>query len=683
MKSLPVIKKMDPDSEGEINVCLIQCALFCKGYYAGGITGIYYTSGVSAVRQMQEDAGIPVTGIIDWKVWAGLLSLNWFNLVQGGDGQIRIIQKQLNSDWSDIIGVGPCDGIMSRQTALSLIGALQAAENVTTDLIPDLNELNFGIQTESNFPDALRLNQNSSYFIPFNKILQYALYFNGFDPGRVDGVFDYNTEQRVIDFQTFYALVDIGLVTPGEVNVSTMKSLLVSKGDTKRIARACDCSTVLNKQQAADLKHAGYTHVGRYLTGSVGDNFIPKYITKDEAKYIEEAGLSVFPIYQDGGWSLKYFYNRTQGADDSYKAIKAAEDIGVPDNTTIYFAVDFDCLGNQVEEFVIPYFRSINAYFKSERNKKHYRVGIYAPRYVCTLVSDSGLAASSFVADMSTGFSGNLGFPLPANWAFDQFYEYSFPSAPNFPLDKVAYSGRDSGFSVFDAVPDNPIDYEKEQLDQARHKIVCDICSQLGYLDKILQLGFTLEQKVYLDIFDTANAILSFAVTVSENVVKKADADFDIDIEVNNDGVLSGTFQAKLDEMTSVNALIDYDILSILSNISLDMGEGYITFSITEYSNVHIKLLVAFNIPVIESDGVPLEAGISVCFEFSFTSKNPNDYLLQEEYIKSYLLGVTLGIATLAGIGLISSGAFSGIGAAIIEIVMQVLARLSIGAFVK
>lgn len=159
---------------------------------ASSITG---TTGPVTIKKM--------TGIIDWKVWAGLLSLNWFNLVQGGDGQIRIIQKQLNSDWSDIIGVGPCDGIMSRQTALSLIGALQAAENVTTDLIPDLNELNFGIQTESNFSDALRLNQNSSYFMPFNKILQYALYFNGFDPGRVDEVFDYNTEQRVIDFQTF------------------------------------------------------------------------------------------------------------------------------------------------------------------------------------------------------------------------------------------------------------------------------------------------------------------------------------------------------------------------------------------------------------------------------------------------------------------------------------------------
>lgn len=276
MKSLPVIMKMDPDSEGEINVCLIQCALFCKGYAAGGITGIFYTSGVSAVRQMQQDAGIPITGNIDWKVWAGLLSLNWFNLVPGGNGQIRVIQKQLNSDWSDIIGVGPCDGILSRQTALSLIGALQAAENVTTDLIPDLNELNFGIQTENNFPDVLKLNQNSTYYMPFNKILQYALYFNGFDPGRVDGVFDYNTEQRVIDFQIFYALVDIELVTPGEVNASTMKSLLVSIGDTKRTARACDCSTVLNKQQAADLKHAGYTHVGRKYS-AISVSVLPLY----------------------------------------------------------------------------------------------------------------------------------------------------------------------------------------------------------------------------------------------------------------------------------------------------------------------------------------------------------------------------------------------------------------------
>ena len=126
MKGLPVIKKMDPNDEGSINVCLIQCALFCKGYDAGGITGIYYNAGVQAVKEMQYDAGIPRTGEIDWKVWMGLLSLNWFQKSFTGDDVIRRIQRQLNSEWSDIVGVGPCDGILSRQTVLSLIGALQA-----------------------------------------------------------------------------------------------------------------------------------------------------------------------------------------------------------------------------------------------------------------------------------------------------------------------------------------------------------------------------------------------------------------------------------------------------------------------------------------------------------------------------------------------------------------------------
>ena len=70
IKRLPVITKMNPNDTPQVNVCLIQSALFCKGYAAGGITGIYYTSGVNAVKKMQENAGLKVTGKIDWKVWS-------------------------------------------------------------------------------------------------------------------------------------------------------------------------------------------------------------------------------------------------------------------------------------------------------------------------------------------------------------------------------------------------------------------------------------------------------------------------------------------------------------------------------------------------------------------------------------------------------------------------------------
>ena len=212
---------------------------------------------------------------------------------------IRLIQQQLNRDWSNVIGVGPCDGVVSRYTAFALIGALQAAEGVTTELITNINSVNFGNATTAsfeNFPGTLNRNNNSSEYVPFNKLVQYGLYFNGYDPGRFDGIYDSNVENQVTRFQEFYALTHGGLITLGEVNVSTMKSLLTSKGDTSRSARACDCATVLNQQQELDLKAAGYTHVGRYLTGYVG-NHIPKYLTPEEVTYIENAGLNVFPIY--------------------------------------------------------------------------------------------------------------------------------------------------------------------------------------------------------------------------------------------------------------------------------------------------------------------------------------------------------------------------------------------------
>lgn len=41
-KTLPVIEKMNPDDSSIPNVCLLQCALFFKGYAAGGITGINF-----------------------------------------------------------------------------------------------------------------------------------------------------------------------------------------------------------------------------------------------------------------------------------------------------------------------------------------------------------------------------------------------------------------------------------------------------------------------------------------------------------------------------------------------------------------------------------------------------------------------------------------------------------------
>lgn len=51
---------------------------------------------------------------------------------------------------------------------------------------------------------------------------------------------------------------------------------------------------------------------------------------------------------------------------------------------------------------------------------------------------------------MSTGYSGNLGFPLPKDWAFDQIATITVGSGTGFiEIDKDVASGRDTGQTLF------------------------------------------------------------------------------------------------------------------------------------------------------------------------------------------------------------------------------------------
>ena len=662
MRSLPKISKMNANDPSNPNVCILQCALFAKGFNAGGITGIYYTTGVNAVTQFQAYANLEQTGIIDWKVWMGLVSLNWFTMSSGGDINIRTIQRQLNADWSDIIGVGPCDGVVSRFTAYALIAALQAAEGIYTDFIGSLDGTNFGNQTTDKFPDVLKENQNGD-FIKFNKLVQYGLYTNGYNPRRFDGIFDSTTKERVLEFQEFYALTGIGLVTQGEVNCATMKSLLTSKGDTSRKAKACDCSTVLNKQQALDLKAAGYQVVGRYLTGTVGSS-TRKFITFEEIENIKNAGLRVFPIYQDGGYRLEYFQDLRQGTVDAHTAIASAKRIGIPSGTTIYFAVDFDCYSYQMSSFIVPYFRKLNLVFNSSTNSKKYKVGIYGPRYVCSYISDLGLAKYSFVADMSSGFSCNLGYPIPKNWAFDQFFELNdnnggkFQSSPSFDLDKDGYSGRDTGISTFDDVPYLTPDQLAEKnsnimLDAQRDQYVYNVFEPLGYLDVVNNGSLTYNEEFLLNTILLNGLTIKITAEVSDTLT----TDFDstpITIDLNNEGELSTSCEAEIEGMIAGIEIGDFENIDIINSTINDLKD--VAVSVTS-GQIGVKVNLNGTYPkltfVITSDdifpdsvSVDQEITVEISFEIIPTPTPDVDY----ELVLETLAISTLSVAAVIGL---------------------------------
>ena len=110
----------------------------------------------------------------------------------------------------------------------------------------------------------------------------------------------------------------------------------------------------------------------------------------------------------------------------------------------------------QITSNIIPYFSAVH----EEMSFSIYKTGIYGARNVCTRVSECGYAISSFVGNMSTGFSGNLGFKMPDNWAFDQFADrdqsgnYLLISSTDgsFEIDKNGFSGRNHGVVGLDSV---------------------------------------------------------------------------------------------------------------------------------------------------------------------------------------------------------------------------------------
>lgn len=600
MKSIPKIKLMDPQDEPSPFVCLIQCALFAKGYPAGGITGIYYKTGEAAIASMQEDAGLPVTKIIDWKVWAGLLSYNWFTKAYGGDGKLQRIQRQLNADWSDVIGVQACDGIMSRNTALSLLGALQAALNVSTDYIFNFNNLNFGPATKNAFIKQvgnLMSGYNDEKRVPLNKIAQYGLYFNGCDPYDFNGNFDITTKSAVSKFQNKYALLNLGLDAEGVIGITTMMSLITSKGNTDRPSLACDTSTVLNQQQAKDLRSAGYQIVGRYLTGTVGFGASErsKALTVTEIKYLRNAGLTVFPIFQDGG-TARHFDNSLQGYSDATDAILAANRLGFTTGTTIYFAVDFDCTEDEATNLILPYFRAVKQTFSTIYPNK-YKVGIYASRQVCSMAYEKGLTEYSFVSDMSTGFVGNLGHPIPENWAFDQFYELGtindnqFQSSPNFDIDKVAVSGKDYGCKTFDEREELT---EAEKLKEAREKFSRDVMKSIGVLRKFIGMEIKFDgTKVPVGTYTSGGCVVNLAYSASTVVSRPAENEYSFDIAFNSDGSFSSDTLDKINEIVDqIDAASKNDIEKFLKNIALSAkcGTVKLTLEVTSSLSFRVKI---------------------------------------------------------------------------------------------
>jgi hypothetical protein len=142
------------------------------------------------------------------------------------------------------------------------------------------------------------------------------------------------------------------------------------------------------------IKQAGHAFVGRYLSKSSW-----KVIGKAEADALRQAGLAIVLVYEDGPTAPTYF-SFGRGQTDGARAANQANALGAPDNTTIYFAVDYDASEDDVDGVITQYFQGVISSLRSfaASGNPQYRVGIYGSGATCGAITAAGLASMGWLA---------------------------------------------------------------------------------------------------------------------------------------------------------------------------------------------------------------------------------------------------------------------------------------------
>lgn len=418
---------------------ILQCALWCKGYWGGANFGVWDADVTSSVASVRTDLGLSTGNSVPPKVFKSLLTMDAYVRIWNGTDKVRDIQRWLNNRyWTrENFPLLPCDGIYSRQVQIGLLYAVQYEIGMSDSVANGF----FGPGTQQGIRDygifSVGKVEGSRKMV---SLFQAALNFNTYTNTPFTGTFDATSSSQTTSFQSF-----VELVPTGAANYSTWASLLASSGDTNRSATGLDTSTPLNATAAAQRYSAGYRYVGRYINGG------SKRIQPTEAGTIWAAGLRWFPIYQESNNAPEEF-SGTLGSEQGERVIVRLRQLGVKSGNRVYLAVDYDATDDDIDALLIPHFTGAADAFSRSKSVS-YRLGAYGTRNVCTRLSQSGLSESSFVSDMSTGYSGNLGFLLPANWAYDQIENDFFGSGAGYiEMDRDVASVRAEGLSGTDMV---------------------------------------------------------------------------------------------------------------------------------------------------------------------------------------------------------------------------------------
>ncbi|MBT0771303.1 DUF1906 domain-containing protein [Kineosporia sp. J2-2] len=400
------IGRVDANTTSANLLRIVSAALWCKGY-----SGIYqgatptFAAIEYAVSQIRGDLGL--TGaFIDVKLMLSLTTMDAYVLLSGGTDPVREVQRWLNATYSGRadFALVPADGIFSRGVATALYFGVQYEIGMADGTANG----NFGTGTRAGLrTTAAQVGAGSVDGTQrFVRLFQAALRANAVDVP-FSGTFDQSTVTATRSFQSF-----MELPASGRADYPTWCAALVSNGDVDRSTTGFDCRTQLTAADAVALRAAGYTAVGRYTVGE------GKNILSPEIDGLAAAGIRLFPIHQRLNNEAAVM-TEANGLTHGVEATERCRALGLPHDTVVFFSVDFDAVGEVIDGPVMDYFRGVRKSMGQVIGTS-YRIGVYGTRNVCAKVIDKGYAQAAFVAGMSTGWSGNMGFAMPREWHYNQ-----------------------------------------------------------------------------------------------------------------------------------------------------------------------------------------------------------------------------------------------------------------------
>jgi hypothetical protein len=162
------------------------------------------------------------------------------------------------------------------------------------------------------------------------------------------------------------------------------------------------------------LRNRGIECIIRYISPNTGGE---KVVKPAEARAIADAGLKLALVFQVWGGVNNFAHDDIDGDSGAIHgnfARQWATNVGAPDNTIIWFAIDTDCTAARYQQRVRPYFQAARAALQGK-----FRIGIYACGFVCEQAIAERLVDATWLTQ-SMGFNGSLAFRNSRRWTLLQ-----------------------------------------------------------------------------------------------------------------------------------------------------------------------------------------------------------------------------------------------------------------------